>query len=122
MKYEYFDTNDDCIVRTFIKIFNEGSNNIKNRLLSISNLLGYNNYAEIDVFEKYIYDNGYKLLDYKNMLVRDLKLDRKKYIVFCYKDDFYHLLPIINNTVYDKDEGSLDLVVLKVYGRDYDRY
>ena len=46
----------------------------------------------------------------------ELELDYDTYIVFCWnKDDFYHMLPIINNVIYDKEESSMNLFTLKLY-------
>jgi hypothetical protein len=52
----------------------------------------------------------------KNIKVKDLKLDNGKYLVFCYdKKDFYHMVSIIDNILYDKDDSSLDLYVINIY-------
>ena len=48
--------------------------------------------------------------------IKDLKIDDNTYVVLCSdKKDFYHMVPIINNTVYDKNDSSLNLYVLSLY-------
>ena len=47
---------------------------------------------------------------------KDLKIDGNTHVVLCSdKKDFYHMVPIINNTVYDKNDSSLNLYVLSLY-------
>jgi hypothetical protein len=56
-------------------------------------------------------------IDYgKDIEVKDLNLDNGKYLVFCWdKKDFYHMVSIIDNVLYDKDDSSLNLYVIKLY-------
>ena len=54
----------------------------------------------------------------KNIKIKDLKLKKGSYIVFCWnKDEFYHMLPIIDNIVYDKDDRSMELYTISLYKR-----
>ena len=52
---------------------------------------------------------------YTDILIKDLKLDSGNYVIFCYKDAFYHMVSVINNTLYDKNDEALNLKVLKIY-------
>ena len=118
MKYEYYnpvDENGSCVGRSISKIFNKDYFKVKEDLISISKSLKKDDYRDIDVFEKYLFDNGATKLNIKDILVKDLKLKNGKYIVFCYKGDWYHMIPIIDNVVYDKFKDFLDLIVLTVY-------
>ena len=55
-------------------------------------------------------------IESKEIKIKDLELDSGNYIVFCYdKKDYYHMITIIDNTIYDKTDECLDLYVIKVY-------
>lgn len=107
----------NCIIRTFCKLFNKEYEDVKNELLNIAAELNYEGYAEIEVFETYLERSNYsKYVSNIDIRVKDLKLPTGKYAVFCYdKKEYYHMLSIIDNIVYDKDDTSLDLYVINVY-------
>lgn len=121
MKYEYYYVEDEnkktnCIIRTFCKLFNKEYEEVKQELINIAKELNYETYAEIEVFEKYLNDNNYKKIEHKEEQIKNLKLENGKYAVFCYdKKDYYHMLAIINNTVYDKKEDNLNLYTITIY-------
>jgi hypothetical protein len=121
MKYEYYYVEDEnkktnCIIRAFCKLFNKEYEEVKQELINIAKELNYETYAEIEVFEKYLNDNNYKKIEHKEEQIKNLKLEKGKYAVFCYdKKDYYHMLPIINNTVYDKTEDNLNLYTITIY-------
>lgn len=121
MKYEYYYAEDEnkktnCIIRTFCKLFNKEYDAVKQELINIAKELNYETYAEIEVFEKYLNDNNYKKIEHKEEQIKNLKLENGKYAVFCYdKKDYYHMLAIINNTVYDKKEDNLNLYTITIY-------
>ena len=121
MKYEYYYVEDEnkktnCIIRTFCKLFNKEKEEVKQELINIAKELNYETYAEIEVFEKYLNDKNYIKLEHKEEQIKNLKLENGKYAVFCYdKKDYYHMLAIINNTVYDKKEENLNLYVISIY-------
>jgi len=122
MKFEKFylcdnKGNSNCVIRTFSKMYNEEYDNIYNELCDISKGLNSNSFNDVEVFEHYMKRRNTFAIKYgKNLKIKDLKLDNSKYIIFCYdKKAFYHMVPIINNTLYDKDDSSLDLYVIKVY-------
>ena len=71
----------------------------------------------LKLFKKYMADNNILKTDFnEEVKIKDLKLNNFSYIVFCYdKKDFYHMVPIINNTVYDKNLDCLDLYVIAIY-------
>ncbi len=121
MKYEYYYIEDNnkksnCIIRTFCKLFNKDYDEVKQELINIAKTLNYESYAEIEVFEKYLDNNNYKKIKSKEEKIKHLKLENGKYAVFCYdKKDFYHMLPLINNTIYDKTEENMNLYVISLY-------
>lgn len=122
MKFiKYYITNKEgksnCVIRTFCKIFNEEYDNVYNELCRIQKELNCSNYNDIEVFEKYMKNHNFNSIDYgKDIVIKELELDDDTYIVFCWnKDDFYHMLPIINNVIYDKEESSMNLFTLKLY-------
>ena len=118
MKYEYYNPVDEkgsCIQRSLSKVYNKDYFEVKEELINISKELNASDFREVEVFEKYLFDRGAKTLDIKDILIKDLKLKEGKYVVLCYKDDWYHMIPIIDNTIYDKTDDSLNLIVLKVY-------
>ena len=62
--------------------------------------------------------NYHKIDEGKDLQVKDLKLDNDTYIAFVYdKKDFYHMFPIINNTIYDRNKDCYDLYVITLYKR-----
>ena len=115
IKYDPVNEKGACILRTFSKLFNKDYLEIKKELLELASTLNYNSYNEIEVFEKYLSDNNYIKIDGNNTLVSDLKLDNGKYAIFAYKDDWYHMFSIIDNTIYDKNNDCLDLYVISIY-------
>lgn len=121
MKYEYYYVEDNnkksnCIIRTFCKLFNKEYDAVKQELINIAKELNYETYAEIEVFEKYLNDKNYIKIEHKEEQIKNLKLENGKYAVFCYdKKDYYHMLAIINNTVYDKKEDNLNLYTITIY-------
>ena len=126
MKYEFYNPVEEkgsCVERSLTKVYNEDYNKVKEELINISKKLNKEDYKDTEVFEKYLFDRGAKELGIQNILVKDLKLDKGKYIVFCYRDDWYHLLPIIDNVIYDKTNDCLELNVIKVYevGSNYEK-
>ena len=118
MKFiEYNPVNEKgtCVLRTFTKLFNKDYKKIKEELITLANSLNYESYNEIEVFEKYLNDNNYIKIDGNNILVSQLNLDNGKYAIFAFKDDWYHMFPIIDNTIYDINDKCLELNVISIY-------
>lgn len=120
MNFEIYNPTNErgsCIVRTFTKLLNKDINIVKEDLSNLAKKLDYDNYKETEVFEKYLENNNYqKIILEDEILVRDLKLDDGKYAVFCYdRADYYHIFPIINNIVYDKNDSCFNLYVINIY-------
>ena len=122
MKYIEYNLTDEngksnCVIRTFSKIFNKSYKEVLNDLIDTAKELGCESFNDIPVFEKYMEINGItKETVEGDIKVKDLVLDEGTYVVFCYdKKDFYHMIPIIDNTVYDKHDDSLELYVISLY-------
>ena len=81
--------NNGCIIRTFTKLFNKDYKIIEEELTTLAKSLNYESYNEIEVFEKYLTDNNYIKIDGNNSLVSDLNLEKGKYAIFAFKDDWY---------------------------------
>lgn len=118
---KFYVSNDEgksnCVIRTFCKLFNKEYNNVYNDLCIISKQLGCYSFNDIKVFEKYMEENGTIPIDYgKEIKIKDLILDNGNYAIFCWdKKDFYHMVSIIDNVLYDKDDSSLELYTITVY-------
>ena len=121
MNYNYFYLTDkegksNCVIRSFCKIYDMEYDDVSKELLTISKELNCN-FNDIESFEKFMrLRNTIKLDNYQDELIKDLKLDEGKYIIFCYdKKDFYHMVPVINKTVNDYNNDSLNLYVISIY-------
>lgn len=106
----------NCIIRSFSKLFNKDYNIVKKELNDLAVSLNYKDYREIDVFEKYLNSNNVYLIEETNKKIKDLKLDKGRYCIFCWdKKDFYHMVTVIDNVLYDKNIDSLELYTLRIY-------
>ena len=121
IKYEeYFISNKDgksnCVIRTFCKLFNIDYDTIFNELVDLTHELNRNNFNDIEVFEEYMKRQNSNKIGSKEIKLKDLNLDSGTYVVFCYdKKDWYHMVPIIDNVLYDKTNDSLELYVISLY-------
>ena len=122
MKFnEFYVSNNEgksnCVVRTFCKMFNEGYNKVYNDLCLIAKRLGCDSFNDIKVFETYMEEHDTISIDYgKDIKIKDLNLDNGSYVVFCWdKKDYYHMVSIIDNVLYDKNNSSLELYTITIY-------
>ena len=117
---EYYITDSNgksnCVIRSFCKIYSREYDDVSNELLSISKELN-KDFNDIETFEELMMRHNTIKVDYgKDLLIKDLTLDNEKYIIFCYdKKDFYHMIPIINKTIYDYNSDSRNLYVISIY-------
>lgn len=107
----------NCVIRSFCKGFNDEYQNVFNELCSIQKELKCDSFNDIEVFETYMKRKNTIPVEYgKDIKIKDLKLDNGKYFIFCWdKKDLYHMVTIIDNVLYDKDDSSLDLYAITVY-------
>lgn len=122
MKYKEFyicnnEGKSNCVIRSLCKIYNEEYDTVYNELCLLAKELKCNSFNDIEVFETYMKRNNTNSIEYgKNIKVKDLKLEQGKYIIFCWdKKELYHMVSIIDNILYDKDNNSLELYTIKVY-------
>ena len=118
MKYEFYNLEGyNCVLRSLSKMLNRDIKVVKNELINVCNDLCIDDYNSVEAFEEFMRRNNILDIGVNNDIkIKDLELDSGKYIVFCYdKKDFYHMVTIIDNIVYDKSNESLDLYVIKVY-------
>lgn len=116
------DKNDKshCVIRSLCKILNKEYDVIYNGLCKVAKELNYSSFNDIPVFEKYMEDNNIiKINCDEEIKVKDLKIDNFSYIVFCHdKKNFYHMIPIIDNVIYDKNSDCMDLYVISIYRKN----
>jgi len=107
----------NCVIRSLCKILNKEYNDVYNDLCKIAEDLKCDSFNDIPVFEKYMEDNNIFNIDYnKDIMIKDLNLNDNSYVVFCWnKKDYYHMLPIIDNVIYDKNSDCLNLYVISIY-------
>lgn len=107
----------NCVIRSLCKILNKEYDYIYSDLCKIARDLKNDSYNDVPVFEKYMEDNNiFKISCEENIKVKDLKIDNNSYIVFCYdKKDYYHMIPIISDTIYDRNSDCLNLYVISIY-------
>ena len=122
MKFkEYYITdnngNSNCVIRSFCKLYNEKYDDVYSQLSIIAKELKMDSFNDIPVFEEYMKRHKtFPIECNKNTKIKDLKLDDSNYIVFCYdKKDFYHMVTIMNKTLYDKNDDSLNLYIISLY-------
>lgn len=120
MDFEIYNPTNErgsCIVRTFSKLLDKDINIVKEELNEMARENNCNNYQNVEIIEKYFKENNYEKLSIKDeILVKNLKLNNGKYAVYCYdKAERYHIFPIVNNIVYDKNDTCFDLYVINIY-------
>ena len=122
MKFnEFFVCNSEgksnCVIRSLCKAFNEDYDSVYNELCSIAKELNCESFNDIEVFETYMKRRNTNSIDYgKDIKIKDLVLDKGKYIVFCWdKNSFYHMVSIIDNVLYDKNDNCLELYAITIY-------
>lgn len=121
MKYSEFfisskEGKSNCVIRSFCKLYNQEYEMVFNDLVLIAKELNHNSFNDVEVFEEYMRRHDTIEIPSEEIKIKDLELDSGNYIVFCYdKKDFYHMITIIDNTIYDKTDECLDLYVIKIY-------
>ena len=125
MKFEYYNPKEEknaCVVRSLSKALNRNYEIVKKELLDCAKALNINTYNEVEVFEKYILDNVFMKQEANNKKIKDLNLSNGIYIIFCNKDDFYHMVTVIDNVLYDKSDVAFDMKAIGIYKIDIDNF
>ncbi len=120
MKFEYYNPSNDkrsCVVRTMTKLTGKEYSTVKSELTALANDTGCETYNDEKVFSRYMADYGfYKLNDYTDTKVGQLSLSCGSYCVYCTnRDGFFHLLPVVDNVIFDRRDDSRELYVIAVY-------
>ena len=110
----------NCVIRSLCNVLNKEYNDVYDDLCEVAKMLNFSSFNDIPVFEKYMEQNDFiKISSSDEIKVKDLKIDNFSYIVFCYdKKDFYHMISIIDNVIYDKNSDCLDLYVIAIYRKN----
>lgn len=118
MKYTYYNPVNErkgCIYRAISKSLNKGYEEVKEEITILENSMNSSNKQEI--FEKYLKKYNYVIDDnYKDINVFDIDYQGNN-IVFCYDNDWYHMVCIIDNNLFDsKDFEKLkNLKIIRIY-------
>ena len=122
MKFSKFYVEDkngrtNCVIRSFCKLYGGTYEDVINELLSIKEEINAESFNDIEVFEEYMRRRDTDKIEYgKDTRIKDLNIDNGNYIVFCWdKNNFYHMVTIMDNTLYDKDDTSSNLYAITVY-------
>ncbi len=121
LTFELYDPSDDkqsCVVRTMTKLVGRDYSTVKQELKKLAERSGFETYNDQSVFEEYMSRNGiYKERDYNNNTqLKDLDLSDGAYCVFVTnRVSYFHLVPVIDNVIYDRRNESLGMYVVATY-------
>lgn len=121
LSFEQYNPSEDkqsCVVRTMTKLVGREYSTVKQELKELAERSDYETYNVQSVFEEYMSRNGiYKERDYNdNTQLRDLDLPVGTYCVFVTnRISYFHLVPVIDNVIYDRRNDSLGLYVVATY-------
>lgn len=120
MKFAYYNPSDEsrsCVVRTLTKLTGKAYQTVKDELTALASETGYPEYNEPAVFERYLAEHGFlRCMDDCGIAVRELRLEKGAYCVFCTNgEEFCHLLPVVDGVIYDRRDDCRGLLVLAVY-------
>lgn len=112
--------NSNCLIRSLCRIYNKEYEEVFGDLCSLAKELKCENFNDIEVFETYMKKHNTFKIDYgKDIKIKDLKLEDGNYIVFAFdKKDWYHIINIENNILYDIADDSLELYVISIYKKN----
>lgn len=110
----------NCIIRSLCKVLNKEYNDVYDGLCEVAKKSNCSSFNDVSVFEKYMEDNDIvKISVSDDIKVKDLKIDNFNYIVLCYdKKDFYHMISIVDNVIYDKNSDCMDMFVIAIYRKN----
>ena len=121
MKYKYYNPVDEkggCVYRSISKALNKDYNKVKEDITIIENKYDCKNVQKI--FEEYLFSNGFIYSDDdNNKNIFDTNYDGINIVYTC-MDDWFHLVCIIDNVIYDKKslDELKDLKITRVYKID----
>lgn len=120
LRFMYYNPSGEsrsCVVRTMTRLTGKPYETVKAELTALAAEMEYLEYNEPDVFEAYMAQHGIiKCIDDCGLRVKELKLERGSYCVFCTDHEgFFHLMPVQDGVIYDRRDDSQELFVLAVY-------
>ncbi len=123
MEFEYYNPSDEsrsCVVRTMTKLTGKVYSTVKAELTALAQELGYETYNDEAVFGQYMAEHGiYKIQEYVDTNVGELELKDGSYCVYSTNHKgFFHLIPVVDNVIYDRRNDSLELYVIAVYKKE----
>lgn len=120
LRFMYYNPSGEsrsCVVRTMTRLTGKPYETVKAELTALAAKMEYPEYNEPEVFEAYMAQHGIaKCIDECGLRVKELKLERGTYCVFCTNHEgFFHLMPVQDGVIYDRRDDSQELFVLAVY-------
>ena len=120
MEFEYYNPSDEsrsCVVRTMTKLTGKDYSMVKAELTELADSMGFGEYNEEAVFEQYMAEHGInKIEEYDDTKVGELELGSGEYCVHATnRNGFHHLLPVVDNVIFDRRDDSRELYVIAVY-------
>lgn len=120
MEFAYYNPSDEsrsCVVRTMTKLTGKTYKTVKGELSALAAELGYPDYNEPAVFERYLAAIGiFKFMGDDGLRVCELPpLDGVCCVLGTNRAGFFHLFPVIGGVIYDRRDDSRQLWVLAVY-------
>jgi len=120
MRFEYYSPTDEsrsCVARTMTKLTGKDYDTVKAELTELSQSMGLDSYNDEAVFVRYMEEHG--ITEHKGhsgSRVGELALGPGEYCVFCTDGgEFFHLMPVIDDVVYDRKDTYNELCVIAVY-------
>lgn len=123
MEFEYYNPSDDkrsCVVRTMTKLTGKEYETVKAELTALAEELGFDTFNDERVFSRYMAAHGIiRLKGYDGVKVGQLEPGSGTYCVYCTnRNGFHHLLPVVDNVIYDRRDDSRELYVIAVYKKE----
>ena len=120
MRFEYYNPSDEsrsCVVRTMTKLTGKEYSKVKTELAELALKLGCETYNDEKVFEQYMAEHGFrKLREYNGETVGEIELNDGTYCVHCTnREGFHHLMPVVDNIIFDRRDDSRGLYLVAVY-------
>lgn len=120
MRFEYYNPSDEsrsCVVRTMTKLTGKEYSKVKTELAELALKLGCETYNDEKVFEQYMAEHGFrKLREYNGETVGEIELTDGTYCVHCTnREGFHHLMPVVDNVIFDRRDDSRGLYLVAVY-------
>lgn len=107
----------NCVVRSLCKLLNDEYDNVYDELCKIQKDLKCEAYNDVEVFETFMNNHNINKIEYgKDIKIKDLKLEKGSYAIFCWdRNQYYHMIAIIDDIIYDKDDKSLGFYTISIY-------